>query len=290
MIKYLYYIDILVIVMKAKLYKSDSYVNAELGYTLRMNYSYTENFELHYHDYYEFFLTISGKAIQIINGKRQILPEHSLVLVRSGDEHTYIKEGKFSFVNLTFTDDTMRKLCDYFGEDLKNILKKDMPPSVVLKNDDFAKVMAELNSLNTIKVNDKQKLTLKMKLILTQIIAYFMESEQDKTKTVVPEWLSTLVCQAKKAENINMTLSDMSVVSGKSREHISRSFKKYYSVTVAEFMNEQKLNYSANLLLNTNLQIIDVCYECGFQNLSWFYRKFKEKFSVTPVQFRNNLR
>ena len=68
--------------MKAKLYESSSYVNPEAGYTLRMNYSYTENFELHHHDYYEFFLTISGKAVHVVNGKTQKLPEHSLVFVR----------------------------------------------------------------------------------------------------------------------------------------------------------------------------------------------------------------
>ena len=84
-----------------------------------------------------------------------------------------------------------------------------------------------------------------------------------------------------------MTLSDMAAYTNKSREHISRSFKKYISLSVSEFMTVKRLNYSANLLLNTNLPVIDICFECGFQNLSWFYRKFKEKFSMTPLQFRH---
>lgn len=272
--------------MKAKLYKSGSYVSADVGFTLRMNYSFTENFELHYHDYYEFFLTISGNAVQIINGKKQLLPEHSLVLVRPGDVHTYIREGEFSFVNLTFTCETMEMLKNYFGNPLKNILNSEMPPFVILQRDSFSAIFEKLNSLNTVTPDDKDKATIKMKFVLTEMLSYLVESDSTKSKTAIPTWLTLLTATAKKAENINMTLTEMSQFSQKSREHISRAFKKYYGITVTEFMNEQKLNYSANLLLNTNLPVIDICYECGFQNLGWFYRKFKDKFSITPAQFR----
>ncbi len=274
--------------MKSKLYKSDSYVSRDTGFTLRMNYSFTENFELHHHDYYEFFLTLSGKAIQEINGKRQSLPERSLVLVRPGDVHTYIKEGEFSFVNLTFTSDTMKKLCDYFGSSLENIIKKEIPPTVILSRENFDSVFEKLNNLNTISLSDTEKANLKMKLILTDIMAFIIEGDSERSRSLAPLWLSSLVLHCKKAENINITLQEMAEFSNKSREHISRCFKKYYGVTVAQFMNEQKLNYSANLLLNSNLPVIDICYECGFQNLSWFYRKFKEKFDLTPHQFRKN--
>lgn len=275
--------------MKSKLYKSDSYVSSETGFTLRMNYSSSENFELHHHDYYEFFLTLSGNAIQVINGKKQSLPEGNLVLVRPGDVHTYIKEGEFSFVNLTFTIDTMKNLCSYFGKTLENIISKEMPPTVILNRENFNALKEKLFSLNTISLTDHEKANLKMKLILTDIIALIIEGDIDKPVKNVPIWLTSLILHCQKAENLNITLQDMSAFSGKSREHISRTFKKFYGLSVGEFLTEQKLNYSANLLLSSNLAVIDICYESGFQNLSWFYRKFKEKFSITPYQFRKNM-
>lgn len=274
--------------MKAKLYGNETYVNQEVGYTLRMNYSYSENFELHYHDYFEVFITVSGQTIQLVNGKKQVLPEHSMVLIRSGDVHTYIKEGDFSFVNLTFSADTMKKLCFYFGDISESLLLQKMPPTVVLSTDNFKSTMDKFNALNTIDVNDTQKLKLKMKLILTDVVAHFLEVETNQVAPTVPDWLAKLTNHIKKPENMQLSLTDMTKHSGKTREHISRSFKKYYNMTVSDFMNEQRLNYSANLLLNTNLSIIDICYECGFQNLSWFYRNFKKKYTATPAQFRKN--
>lgn len=285
MIKLLYYIDIGDF-MKAKLYDSKTYVNPDVGYTMRLNFSTSENFELHYHNYFEFFLTISGNVLHVINGKRQMLPKHSLQLIRPGDEHTYIKEGEFSFANLTFTKETMHLLSEFIGDAAKDILNRSMPPAVVLSEDDFSKIMSKLNELNTVSIDDKKIMTVKMKFILSEILSFFIEGDVHKEESQIPLWLSHLTHLLQKSENINMTLSDMSHLTKKSREHISRSFKKYFGLTVSEFMTAQRLNYSANLLLNTNLSVIDICFECGFQNLSWFYRKFKEKFFLTPIQFR----
>ncbi len=272
--------------MIKKLYTNDEYVNPQAGYTLRMNYSFTEDFELHDHDYYEFFLTISGKAVHMVNGKRQLLPEHSLVFIRAKDVHTYIKDGEFSFVNLTFTTETMEKLLDYFGQPLEELLQREMPSMRLLKNSDFKRLLERLNSLNTVRLHDRQNMTLKMKLILTELFCCLLEEQPGQVESAVPGWLGDLVLLLKKPEYIHMTLPDMAKVSGKSKEHISRSFQKYYGVTAAAFMNEQKLNYCANLLLHTNLSVIDICYTCGFQNVSWFYRKFKEMFDLTPKEFR----
>lgn len=55
---------------------------------------------------------------------------------------------------------------------------------------------------------------------------------------------------------------------------------------MSEFVNGLKLNHSANLLLSSDFSIIDICFECGFENLSWFYRKFEEKFGCTPKVYR----
>lgn len=274
--------------MNALLYDSCNYVDSELGFTMRMNYSYTENFELHYHNYFEFFLTISDNVVHVINGEKQLLPAHSLVFIRPGDVHTYTKEGNYSFINVTFTIDTFEKLCLYLGKPTDRLSSNKMPPAVILDDRDFSRVMTRLNSLNTIDIHDKQKMRLRMKLILTEVLSFFVDNQIEKSDDAHPLWLIELAGFAQKAENINMTLDDMSKLTGKSREHISRSFKKYYGVTVSEFMTEHKLNYCANLLLNTNLSVIDICYESGFQNLSWFYRKFKDNFGVTPVDFRKN--
>ena len=75
-------------------------------------------------------------------------------------------------------------------------------------------------------------------------------------------------------------------LSGKSQEHLSRSVKKYYGVTLSEFVNELRLNYAVNLITNTNLKITDICYESGFGNLASFYTLFQKSYGKSPKKFR----
>ena len=75
-------------------------------------------------------------------------------------------------------------------------------------------------------------------------------------------------------------------IAGKSREHLCRSLKTYYNITPSELISDLRLEYSVNLLLTSNLSVADICYECGFGNMSWFYRCFSEKYGTTPVKYR----
>jgi len=57
-------------------------------------------------------------------------------------------------------------------------------------------------------------------------------------------------------------------------------------MTPSEYINSLRVNYASNLLINTNTPVIDICYTCGFQNLSYFYRVFKRTYNLSPGDFR----
>ena len=80
----------------------------------------------------------------------------------------------------------------------------------------------------------------------------------------------------------------MVALSGKSREHVCRSVKKYYGQSLSEYINDRRLNFLANSLLTTNLPIIDLCYASGFENTAWAYTLFKRKYGTSPAKFRKN--
>ena len=87
-------------------------------------------------------------------------------------------------------------------------------------------------------------------------------------------------------KNFTQGIDKMIELSGRSREHVSRSVKKYFNLSVSEYINKLRLNYAANLLLNSNMSIIDISFACGFQNLGYFYRTFKEQYDLTPANFK----
>ena len=62
--------------------------------------------------------------------------------------------------------------------------------------------------------------------------------------------------------------------------------RQYYDTTPTEYVTGLRLGYAANLLLISNLKVTDICYECGFENLSWFYKVFAGKYGLTPAEYR----
>ena len=48
----------------------------------------------------------------------------------------------------------------------------------------------------------------------------------------------------------------------------------------------KRLNYAANLLIHTDMEIVDVIYESGFQSINYFYHLFKKEYGISPVKYK----
>ncbi|HLT94741.1 MAG TPA: AraC family transcriptional regulator, partial [Membranihabitans sp.] len=70
-----------------------------------------------------------------------------------------------------------------------------------------------------------------------------------------------------------------------SPNYFCRYFKKRTSKTYIEFVTELRVGYACKLLLENNLNINQICYESGFNNVSNFNRKFKEFTGLSPSQY-----
>lgn len=64
-------------------------------------------------------------------------------------------------------------------------------------------------------------------------------------------------------------------------------FKKNLNQTFTDFTNEYRINQASVMLLE-GLEVADICYRCGFNNVSYFGRVFKQFKGTNPSQFRLN--
>ena len=75
-----------------------------------------------------------------------------------------------------------------------------------------------------------------------------------------------------------------------SPQYLSKVFKNMVGVGFSQFLSELRLNRSAYLLTKKEQSITEICFECGFRNLSHFLRRFKHKFDLTPSDYREAAR
>jgi AraC-like DNA-binding protein len=62
-------------------------------------------------------------------------------------------------------------------------------------------------------------------------------------------------------------------------------FKKNLNQTFTDFTNEYRINQACKMLLKGH-EIVDICFGCGFNNVSYFGRVFKQFKGTNPSQFR----
>jgi AraC-like DNA-binding protein len=75
-------------------------------------------------------------------------------------------------------------------------------------------------------------------------------------------------------------------VAGMSPVAFSRFFRVRTGRTLSDYIVDIRLGYAARMLVDSTKNVSEICYECGFNNVSNFNRTFKAKRGYTPRDFR----
>lgn len=249
-----------------------------------------ETLDLHYHDYYELLLLENGAQKHYVNNKVFNLPQNSLIFIRPNDYHDFCNDtGKVVTVHhIAFTKAMCHSLFEYLSPlfPSKQLLSDEYPPYVILNSVDKKAFLKMIFSINTIAIEEKERKNIAMRSILAQIFSRFFFYSHSDNNEDVPLWLSDTCSAMNKVSNFSAGIPRMVELSGRSKAHLCRSMKKYYNITASDFINDLRLTFVANRLLNSDTPIIDICYESGFSNLGWMYTLFKKKYGSSPLIFR----
>jgi AraC-like DNA-binding protein/quercetin dioxygenase-like cupin family protein len=65
-------------------------------------------------------------------------------------------------------------------------------------------------------------------------------------------------------------------------------FKKSTKKTYIDFLTEVRIGYACTLLMETDKTVLDICFECGYNTMSNFHKKFMKIKTYTPLQYRKH--
>ncbi|QUI21027.1 helix-turn-helix transcriptional regulator [Vallitalea pronyensis] len=110
-------------------------------------------------------------------------------------------------------------------------------------------------------------------------------SKGSQYKFQQPYWFMTLL-RAKDRSILTEGVPALIDISGKSNQYLCKCFKRFLNKTPSRYINEKRIQYAKELLVNTGLPIIEVALEAGYDNLSHFYHVFKAFTDMTPASYR----
>jgi AraC-like DNA-binding protein/quercetin dioxygenase-like cupin family protein len=94
------------------------------------------------------------------------------------------------------------------------------------------------------------------------------------------------------AENFQkeIAFSTAASVANMQKAAFCRYFKRKTKKKFTEFVNETRIMHARKLLAETDKTIIEVAFECGYNNTSYFNRQFKINCNIAPSEFRDQVR
>ena len=83
-----------------------------------------------------------------------------------------------------------------------------------------------------------------------------------------------------------ITLEQISRAAHLSVSRLCHLFKEQMNSTVFDYLTQLRVSRAQALLLSTDRSCIEICFDSGFTNLSYFNRTFKQRVGLTPTLFR----
>jgi len=140
--------------------------------------------------------------------------------------------------------------------------------------------------------------TLQLEGEVYQLFSKFIEqhkNSENNIKHLVNLSKNELKSIRRQAEKIvaepskDYSLSAISKVSAMSQAKLQEGFKFLYAKTVTEYIRHVRLEESRELISNSDLNISEIVYSIGFTSRSYFSKIFKEKYHVTPNDYRKEI-
>lgn len=90
----------------------------------------------------------------------------------------------------------------------------------------------------------------------------------------------------KNMSNSELSIEQIAQEYGVSRTYLNRKIKALTGETSAQFLRNIRLKYAAKLILQKNMNISEVAWSVGYNDVKTFRGRFKEMFGVAPTNYK----
>lgn len=80
-------------------------------------------------------------------------------------------------------------------------------------------------------------------------------------------------------------LSEVAAIAQMNPSAFSRYFKRIHRKTFSKYLIELRVGFACKLLMENKVNISNVCYESGFNNISNFNKQFRSIMNMTPTEY-----
>lgn len=251
------------------------------------------DYPVHYHSDFELNLVIGSCGERVVGDSVENFSELDLVMTGPNVPHAWFGSDneKRHVVTIQFSE----KLVDFpllekrLFKNIKELLyesrrgivfareTQDKVKEKILaltKMQGFQTVLAFFSILHELSVADRRILTSNK------------FDSQDIVRTSKSRRIAKVCDYIEANYQDQIKLKDVAALVNMSESAFSHFFKKRTKCTYIDYLTNIRIAKSCQLLSETTQTVAEICFVCGFENISNFMRIFKKKKNVTPARYR----
>lgn len=252
----------------------------------------------HFHPEYEIVLVTESTGRRFIGDQISRFEPGDMVLLGPYLPHTYQNDPEYLNENpvLRAKSIVVHFREDTFGDNFFTLPEAQRIVTLLARSVKGLEISGKTNDLISQKLHELiDAKAMHRWVLLVDILDILSKSQdirpictniitgQNKTET---DRMSRILDFVNKSYNRDITLAEVAALANMAENSFSRYFSQRTRKSFTSYVNEVRLSHASKLLIETNKNITDICFESGFNNLSNFNRQFRAVYHNNPVGFR----
>ena len=240
----------------------------------------------HYHKEFELILILSGVGTAFVDNNTYPVSQNDVLFINSQQLHGIAPNNsdESEFIAIVFAPEFYGALDSIYNKYVNPILKNSiLIPTLLGKN---INLIDKISSLQNIKNNPHYELIIKAKMLEILDILWSTSIKKVVNKDMNIEEIKVAVDYIKEHYKEKITLQNLSNLTNLNRDYFCKKFSQLVGLSPIDYLVHIRIEYSCNMLVNTNLGIGSIAMDCGFSSFSYYSKVFRRIKGCSPKEYR----
>lgn len=243
----------------------------------------------------ELIFVIKGELTVDIEGSETILEEGEFICINAGILHM-LKGKKNTYIASVYIDlNYFEKRYSFIrGFSFYCLYKKDNPDETeiyhVIRNYFIRLLIIEHNKIPKLNEVATDIIESIVDILINHIVdGQYTKNKVSEMKEADRERLYSMTTfMANNFHRQGLSLSDLAAHENLSATRLSHFWKSITNISFMDTIVLYRFNEARRLLMESDMSVFEITQLCGISDEKYLYRSIKEKYNMTPKEFREN--
>lgn len=236
---------------------------------------------IHWHDYYEMEIIVSGKAVHCLNGQEYELSRGNMYILSFFDYHSVKATENTEIININFAPELLDgRISEYMKKSGKAVMCR-LDEEQTKYIDSRVKVLEQTNR------SAQNSDDLVLRAVLAEITAILLKNSDEPEREAMPDFVQKAIGYIHENFRKDISLAILADKLSVSPGYLGKLLKGSLGKTFNEYLGDVRLKYACNLLESSDLSVGEIATSSGHNSVQYFLHVFKKRFGFTPSQYRN---